>query len=58
VECARSWLVWMGSEGLPSSVLSGEFGSLWTNTDYGSYWETSLGVANCDRDKIIPTCGL
>jgi len=28
VECARSWLVRTGSERLPSSVLSNEFGSL------------------------------
>ena len=48
----------MGFKRLPSSVLSDEFVSPWTNTDCGSYWETSLGVADCGRDKIIPTCGL
>jgi len=35
-----------------------EFGSLGTNTDCSSYWGTPLGVADCGRDKIIPTCGL
>ena len=39
-------------------MLSEEFGSLGTNTDYDSYWGTPLGVADCDRDKFIPTCGL
>jgi len=58
VKCARLWLIWMGSRRLPSSVLSEEFGSLGTNTDYDSYWGTPLGVADCDRDKFIPTCGL
>jgi len=29
----------MGLERLPSSMLAGEFGSLGTNTKYGSYWE-------------------
>jgi len=31
VECAKSWLVQMGSVRLPSLVLSDEFGSLRTN---------------------------
>jgi len=48
----------MGSERLPSSVVANEFGSLGTNTDYGSYWGTPLGVADCGRDKIILTCRL
>ncbi|QCE00190.1 hypothetical protein DEO72_LG7g1477 [Vigna unguiculata] len=58
VECARSWLVQMGSERFPSSMLSDEFGSLGTNSNCGSYWGTPLGVADCGRDKIILTCGL
>jgi len=58
VECARSWLVQMGSERLPSSVLSDEFGSLGTNTDCGSYWRTPLGVADRGCGKFIPECGL
>ena len=58
LECARSWLVRMGSRKLPSSVISDEFGILGTNTDYDSYWETPLGVMDCGHDKIIPTCGL
>jgi len=29
-----------------------------TNTDYGSYWGTPLGVADCGHDKFIPACGL
>jgi len=37
VECARSWLVRMGSGRLPSLVLADEFGNLGTNTDCGSY---------------------
>ena len=48
----------MDSGKLPSLVSSNEFGSLGTNTDCDSYWETPLGVADCDRDKIIPMCGL
>jgi len=48
VECARSWLVRMGFGRLPSSVLIGEFGSLGTDTDCGSYWGTPLGVADCN----------
>ena len=58
VECARSWLVRMGSGRLPSMVLSNEFGSLGTNTDYGSYWGTLLGVADRGHGKFIPACGL
>jgi len=58
VECARSWLVLMGSERLPSSMLSDEFGSLGTNTNYDSYLGTPFGVVDCGRDKMIPTCGL
>jgi len=58
VECARSWLVQMGFGRLPSSVVVDEFGSLGTNTDCGSYWETPLGVADCGRDKIILMCRL
>jgi len=48
----------MGSERLPSSVLSEEFGSLETNTDCGLYWGTPLGVADCGLDKFILACGL
>ena len=58
MKCARSWLVRMGSERLPSSVLSEEFGSLETNTDCGLYWGTPLGVADCGLDKFILACGL
>ncbi|QCD83714.1 hypothetical protein DEO72_LG2g4061 [Vigna unguiculata] len=58
VECARSWLVQMGSGRLPSSVLSDEFGSLGTNMDYSSYWGAPLGVADRGRNKFIPTWGL
>jgi len=58
VECARSWLVQIGSERLPSSVLSDEFGSLKTNTDCGLYWGTLLGVADRGRGKLILACGL
>jgi len=58
VNCARSWLVRMGFGRLPSSILSDEFGSLGTNTDCGSYWETPLGVTDYGRDKFIPACGL
>jgi len=39
-------------------MLSDEFGSLGINTNYGSYWETLLGVADYGHDKIIPVCGL
>jgi len=39
-------------------VLSDEFGSLGTNTECGSYWETPLGVVDCGRDKIIFAYGL
>jgi len=48
----------MGSRRLPSSVLFDEFGSLGINKDCGSSWKTSLGVANCGRDKFIHACGL
>jgi len=58
VECARSWLVRMGSGRLSSSVEADKFGSLGTNTDSDSYWGTPLGVADCGCDKIIPMCGL
>jgi len=58
VECARSWLVRMGSGRLPSSLLSNEFGSLGTCMDCGSYWGTPLGLADCGRDKFILACGL
>ncbi|QCE00516.1 hypothetical protein DEO72_LG7g1806 [Vigna unguiculata] len=47
VKCARSWLVRMGLERLPSLVLANEFGSLETNTDCDSYWRTPLGVTDC-----------
>jgi len=53
VECTRLWLVGMGSERFPSLVLSDEFCSLETNTDYGSYWGTTLGVADRGRGKFI-----
>jgi len=58
VECARSWLVQMDFGRLPSLVSADEFGSLGTNTDCGSYWETPLGVVDRGRGKIIPACGL
>jgi len=48
----------MGFERLPSLVLSEEFGSLGTNTNCGSYWETLLGVTDCGRDKFNPACAL
>jgi len=48
----------MGSGRLSSLVLSDEFGSLGINTDCDSYWEISLGVADCGRDMIILTCGV
>jgi len=48
----------MGSGRLPSLVLSEEFGSLGTNTNYGSYWGTPLGVVDCGYDKFIPAYGL
>jgi len=48
----------MGSERLPSSMLSDEFGSLGTNTNCGSYWETPVGVTDCGREKFILACGL
>jgi len=48
----------MGSGRLPSSVISDEFGSLGTNTNCVSYWETPLGVADCGREKFIPVCEL
>jgi len=44
VECARTWLVRMGSRRLPFFVLSDEFGSLGTNTDCDLNWGTPLGV--------------
>ena len=47
-----------GFRKLPSSVLSDEFGSLGKNTDYGLYWKTPLGVADCGRDTFILACGL
>jgi len=58
VKCTRSWLVWMGSRRLSSSVLANKFGSLGTNTDRGSYWGTPLGVADRGRGKFIRVCGL
>jgi len=58
VQCTRLWLVRIDSRRLPSSMLSDEFGSLGINTNYGSYWETLLGVADYGHDKIIPVCGL
>jgi len=58
VLCARSWLVRMGFGRLRSSVLFDKFGSLGTNPDYNSYWETPLDVADCGRDKIILMCRL
>jgi len=48
----------MGSGRLPSPVLSDKFDSLGTNMDYGSYWETPLGVANHGHGKFILACGL
>ncbi|QCE11098.1 hypothetical protein DEO72_LG10g2331 [Vigna unguiculata] len=47
-------LVRMGSGRLRSSVLSDEFGSLGTNTNYSSYWGTPLGIADYRRGKFIP----
>jgi len=58
VECARSWFVRMGFGRLPSLVLSNEFGSLGINTNYNSYWETPLGVADHGCGKFILACGL
>ncbi|QCE06982.1 hypothetical protein DEO72_LG9g1997 [Vigna unguiculata] len=58
LECAKSWLVRMGSGRLPSLVLSDEFGSLGTNTNYDSYWGTPLGVTDRGRGKFILVCRL
>jgi len=58
MECARLCFIQMGFKRLPSSVVADGFVSLGTNTNCGSYWGTSLGVVDCGRDKIIPTCGL
>ena len=58
MECAKSWLVRMGSGRLPSLVLSDEFGSLGTNTNYDSYWGTPLGVTDRGRGKFILVCRL
>ena len=52
--CARSWLVRMGAERLPSSVLANEFGSVGTNTDYDSYWGTPLGLRIVAVTKLFP----
>ena len=35
-----------------------EFGSLRTNTNYGSYWGTPLGVVDRGHNMFIPACGL
>jgi len=57
VECARSWLVQRGSGRLPSLVQLNDCGSLGTTTDYGSFWETPLGVADCGHDNLFPPVG-
>jgi len=48
----------MDSGRLPSTVLSNEFGSLETNTNFILYWGTPLGVTDCGHDKFIPAYGL
>jgi len=58
VECVRSLLVRMVFGRLPSSVLSDKFGNLGTNTNYGSYLGTPLGVIDRGRGKFILACGL
>jgi len=46
-------VAWWGSERLPSLVKLIEFGSLGTNTDYGSYWRIPLGVVDHGRDNLF-----
>jgi len=46
------WLVRMGPGRLSSSALAGEFGSLGTDTNYGSYWELHLVLRSVVRNKF------
>jgi len=42
----------MGPGRFPSLVLVGEFCSLGTNTNYGSYWEVNLALQSVVRSKF------
>jgi len=48
----KLWLVWMGPERLPSSALADEFGSIRTNTNYGSYWENEGLCHHVNRSTV------
>jgi len=51
------WLVQMGLRRFPSSALAGEFGSLGTIMNYGSYWELHLTLRSVVRNRFS-TCVL